>query len=100
MAKKKKATKAATPKGGARVTAHRPEDAMSLEDLAVLSDIMHSSGGEFNELVDLEEAAGILGGVPVRTIENMIAVGKLASVVMWGRRLVLKRDVTDVIRGL
>jgi hypothetical protein len=96
---KKKAKKAATPKGGAGLTVQRIDEAMSLEDFADLEDIMRSSGGEMDELVDLEEAAGILGGVPVRTIENMIAVGKLASVVMWGRRLVLKRDVTGVIRG-
>ncbi len=90
MAKKKKATKAA---GG-------PMREYLLDaDLIRSLVLLDQEEPEDDELVDLETAARIMGGVSVKTVENLIRHGRLMGVVRRGRTFVPLLNVTDYVRG-
>ncbi len=51
------------------------------------------------ELVDLEEASRILGGVPAGTIEKLVDDNQLRGVEVSGRLLICKDELTDYVLG-
>lgn len=96
MARTKKTKKAATKKEPAPTL---DEMAELLEDFAggTLEDDMPTV--EVEELVSLELAAGILGGVPMAVVANLIRDGVLEAVPLGGQPMVFRSDLTEFIQG-
>ncbi len=95
--KKKKAAKKAAAGGPMREYLLNPDLIRSL----VLLDQhdVEPYEPDDGELVDLETAARIMGGVSVKTVETMIRHGRLMGVVRRGRPMVPLLNVTDFVRG-